>query len=390
MRSGSFQASVTARTITFNNSIMEPKTPPPLDFDHQKGCEIETKHKEAIRQLYWFAKVPKLQLQGRYGLGESTIRKILTYDYPERTRPNRKGIEKLSDRDMDIIIEFVSENWVNRVLKWVDVVRELKLPVKENTLMRRMHQRGYYRCVACQKPYLTLDQVHARFLWAIGHIFWTIEWLKVLWSDEVTFLIGGRSAKERVSRKRGERTHPTCIQHQLHRGHTTPVNAWGAIGYGYKSPILFIKGTGKNGAFKQVDYLVQILEPHILGIIEAFAAKTHDLQPTAEPLFMEDGNSAHGHKSTSNCCARYRTKYGIILMPHPSTSPDMNPIEKCWRWIKQRLHRRQHQPTNEAEMEAAIREEWAAIPQKWINELILKQQHNVEVLLERHGWSTPN
>ena len=41
-------------------------------------------------------------------------------------------------------------------------------------------------------------------------------------------------------------------------------------------------------------------------------------------------------------------------------------------------------------MEAAIREEWDAIPQKWIIELILKQQHNVEVLLERHGWSTPN
>jgi transposase len=36
-------------------------------------------------------------------------------------------------------------------------------------------------------------------------------------------------------------------------------------------------------------------------------------------------------------------------MPHPSTSPDMNPIEKCWRWIKQALHRRKRQPTTEAE-----------------------------------------
>jgi len=33
---------------------------PPLDFDHQKGYEIPTKYKEAIRQLYWFGKVPKL------------------------------------------------------------------------------------------------------------------------------------------------------------------------------------------------------------------------------------------------------------------------------------------------------------------------------------------
>jgi hypothetical protein len=144
-----------------------------------------------------------------------------------------------------------------------------------------------------------------------------MEWLKVLWSDEVTFLIRGRTAKEKVTRKRGERHCETCTQHQLHRGHTTPVNAWGAIGYRYKSPLLFLRGSGKKGAFTQVDYLSQILAPHIEGIVNAFAAITHLLRPAVEPLFMEDGNSAHGHKSTSNCCAKWRTKHGIILMPPP-------------------------------------------------------------------------
>jgi hypothetical protein len=77
-------------------------------------------------------------------------------------------------------------------------------------------------------------------------------------------------------------------------------------------------------------------------------------------------------------------------MPHPSTSPNINPIEKYWRRIKQALHRRPHQPTNKAEMEAAVLEEWAAILQDWINELVLKQEHWVHVLIDRHGWSTPN
>ena len=77
-------------------------------------------------------------------------------------------------------------------------------------------------------------------------------------------------------------------------------------------------------------------------------------------------------------------------MPHPSTSPDMNPIEKCWRRIKQALHRRKHQPTTIAEMQAAVTEEWEAIPQEWIDKLILKQEHWVQVLIQRHGWSTPN
>jgi hypothetical protein len=68
----------------------------------------------------------------------------------------------------------------------------------------------------------------------------------------------------------------------------------------------------------------------------------------------------------------------------------MNPIEKCWRRIKQALHRRKKQPTTVAEMEAVVTEEWEAIPQEWINELIGKQEHWVHVLMERHGWSTPN
>jgi hypothetical protein len=266
----------------------------------------------------------------RYKLGYTTICRVLQYDRPERARPTRIGRpQQLTDARVDEIILYLSETWDNRCLDWTHLRDVLELPCTPEHLARRLKQRGYFRCVACQKPYLMAAQVLARFLWAITHIFWTKEWLKVLWSDEVTFLVGGRTVKQRVTRKRGERTHPTCIQHQFHRGHTTPVNAWGAIGYGYKSPLLFIRGSGKKGAFTQIDYLSQVLAPHLEGIVEAFAAVTHLLRPSVEPLFMEDGNSAHGHKSTRNCCAQWRTKHGIILMPHPSTSPDMNPIEKC-------------------------------------------------------------
>ena len=77
-----------------------------------------------------------------------------------------------------------------------------------------------------------------------------------------------------------------------------------------------------------MDYLSQVLAPVIQPILEAFALITHQLRLVVEPLFMEDGNSAYRHKSTSNCCAKWRTKHGIILMLHPSISPDMNPIKK--------------------------------------------------------------
>lgn len=239
-------------------------TTPTFDFNHTKGFEIRTKHKEAICQLYFFGKVPVYALQKRYKLGESSIRKILGYPTPERDCPNCTGPAfLLSNLRVDEIILYCAESWENCILQWPKLREELGLKCSVQTLEHRLYACGYWHCVACQKPYLTLVQVTARFLWALAHIFWTVEWLKVLWSDKVTFLVGGRSAKVRVTRNRQERHCLNYIQYQFHQGHTMPVNAWGTIGYGYKSSLIFIDSTGKKEALKQVDYLTQILEPHI-------------------------------------------------------------------------------------------------------------------------------
>jgi hypothetical protein len=189
-----------------------PPSTPPLDFDHKPGFEIPTKHKEAIRQLFFFGKVPKLQLQQRYKLGDMTINRILAYEKPERARKGRKGRpQKISDAQIDIVIKYLSESYANRCLNWEAIVVKLDLKITASCLQKRLHQRGYFRCVACQKPYLIAAQVLARFLWAIAHIFWTVKWLKVLWSDEVTFLVRGHTIKQRVTRLCRERSCLTCI-----------------------------------------------------------------------------------------------------------------------------------------------------------------------------------
>jgi hypothetical protein len=91
----------------------------------------------------------------------------------------------------------------NQCLDWQELKRNLELLVTARTLMHRMHQRGCYRCVGCQKPYVTQRQVHDRFFGASKIYLLAFEWFK---SFGLPFLIG---AKERVTRKRGERFHET-------------------------------------------------------------------------------------------------------------------------------------------------------------------------------------
>jgi len=173
----------------------------------------------------------------------------------------------------------------------------------------------------------------------------------------------------------------------MHKGGTILIHFFGVVEYGYKNPLVNIYGIGKNGAFTQKDYLAQVLKPYVQGFIAAFGAI---LGPGKTPHFMEDKNSAHGYKSITNICAAWRASVGIILFPHPAISPDMNLIEKCWRRIKQALHRRLRQPITKAEMVAVVLEEWDKIPQEWINRLIEQQEYWVHDLIKRYGWSIAN
>jgi hypothetical protein len=68
-----------------------PPATPPLVFDHEEGQEIPTKYKEAIRQLYSFAKVLVERLMRQYKLGKTIIKKVLRYDVFERSRITRTG-----------------------------------------------------------------------------------------------------------------------------------------------------------------------------------------------------------------------------------------------------------------------------------------------------------
>ena len=98
---------------------------------------------------------------------------------------------------------------------------------------------------------------------------------------------------------------------------------WGAIGWDWKSPLVFLeKEEGSKGITTKA-YLRQVLE------IVVFP-KFDELSP--EYIFMKDGAKVHlGYARLP------RLEHGIRGFKWPPSSPDLNPIEKVWRWIKEEL-----------------------------------------------------
>ena len=126
-------------------------------LEHLPGFEILTKHKEAIRQLYNYAAIPIPKLMARYYLTYRTMTQVLNYEAPERARPTRTGRPRLLNAlQVRWIIAYCSDSWEHRILDYVRLHDELHLECSAQTLERRLKEAGYYRCVACQKPYLTL------------------------------------------------------------------------------------------------------------------------------------------------------------------------------------------------------------------------------------------
>jgi Mor family transcriptional regulator len=65
-----------------------PITPLPLDFNYFPSFEIQTKHKEAIRQLDGFGGKITKELIARYKLTKLSIYYILSYNHLEHARPS--------------------------------------------------------------------------------------------------------------------------------------------------------------------------------------------------------------------------------------------------------------------------------------------------------------
>ena len=119
---------------------------------------------------------------------------------------------------------------------------------------------------------------------------------------------------------------------------------WGAIGWNYKSKLVFLeKLNGQKGICSKA-YLQQVLEPVVFPLFE-------NLGP--EYIFMEDGAKVHVRHARLP-----RLQHGIRDFSWPPSSPDLNPIEKVWRWMKEELKKLPYVSKNREDMCKELQKLW--------------------------------
>ena len=111
-----------------------------------------------------------------------------------------------------------------------------------------------------------------------------------------------------------------------------------------------------------------------------------------DPVFMHDNSSIH----TSKLVSSWFKDNDWIVAKHPAYSPDLNPIEHVWAYMKRQLHRKYPELMNMPGRPDTVKqgladawwEIWHCIPESLLESLYTSMPRRVAVVIKAEGWYT--
>lgn len=282
----------------------------------------------------------------------------------------RSGRPRITTRSQDryIRIQHLRDRFRTASLTAAATVGLHNRPVSRWTIRRRLHEGGLQARRPFRAPTLSHENRQNRLRWARARQRWSFQrWGKILFSDESRFCVSVSDGRERVWRRRGERYHRNCIR-EFNRYGGPSVMVWGGISWNYRTDLVVVDGT-----LTSQRYVDEILHPHVIPF----------MQRHPEMLcFQQDNARPHAARLTRG----YLDDNDIQVLPWPPYSPDLSPIEHLWDILGRRVLARH--PHTRNDLVRILQEEWHAVPQQTIKNLIRSMRGRCAACIEASGGHT--
>lgn len=214
--------------------------------------------------------------------------------------------------------------------------------VSVETVRAALHQLGYSWRLP-RRRVLTSAQKRERVAFARAHL--EHAWDERASADECTFNLyrsGNRSwVRARTSDGEDEPTTPPLTERQL----SVSVSIFAVIARGRKIAFAFLPRNWRPNDL--VGVVHRNIEPHLRRL--GGRARVYEL--------MLDNDGRHFSPVWLEFVERQRLR---VLRPWPANSPDLNPIENAFAWLKAYVERMA--PTDERTLRQAIEAAWNALP----------------------------
>ena len=147
---------------------------------------------------------------------------------------------------------------------------------------------------------------------------------------------------------------------------------WGCMGWNGVG--ILVEVEGKMDAKQYCEILDE-------GVVESF--EKLDMEEE-ERYFQQDNDPKH----TSKLATTWFSDNNIIVIHWPAQSPDLNPIEHLWYYIKRKLQKYKIPSKGVHELWERVAKEWNEIPSEVCQRLIESMPRRVAAVIKANGGHT--
>lgn len=314
------------------------------------------------------------QISLRFGIPRSSVIRIVHLFEETGSIARRRGTGRsrvTSVREDRYVANFVRRNrsvTVQGVQNHFQ--RTFHRVISRTTMRRRLTAANLRSRRPLRVPRLLHRHKVARLEWAREHRNWVLEqWRNVLFSDETRIGLVSDSRRQRVWREPGGAERLVFCRETLpYQGGT--VMFWGGIMHNRRTPLIPIRQNITGDLYVE-NIIIPIVYPLRNEIGENFIFQDDNARPHRTrrvQVALDEGN--------------------IERMIWPANSPDMNPVEQMWDYVKRAILKRNNPPQTTRDLILAAQEEWNNITQETINNLINSMNRRVTALLHSRGGHT--
>ena len=307
------------------------------------------------------------------GVSTATISRLRSKEHSDLQKSTGGHPTKLSPANVRHAIHLISTQKAETAVEVTKTLSNIiNQPLHPCTTRHCLKKAGMKAVVKSKHAFLSTKHCKARLDFAYAHKDWTLEdWKQVIWSDETKVNRLGSDGHKLAWKKSGEGLSDRLV-HGTVQFDGGSVMVWSCMnweGVGYAAKV-----DGRMDG----DIYLQILKDELQNSLRFYGLNPPDV------IFQQDNDPKH----TCRMVREWLDEQEFRTMVWPAQSPDLNPIEHLWCYLKRRLAEYEHPPKGMEELWRRIEEEWEKIPAEVCQGLIESMPRRIEAVLKAKGGYT--